>query len=118
VEITTTDNHTWSQSVAYPDWVISSMPARPWPSMPRGGHLLVAAVAERFRAPGVRHPSVQLYIVIGSRHQFAFGNWKDYRQQTAFELEEDKKLGALLLPPELESAVYVFRRRVASTFKG
>ncbi len=44
-------------------------------------------------------------------HQFAFGNWKDYRQQSAFELEEDKKLGTLLLPPELESAVYVFRRK-------
>lgn len=29
-------------------------------------------------------------------------------------LEEDKKLGALVLPPELEPAVYVFRRRNAS----
>jgi hypothetical protein len=54
---------------------------------------------------------VQLYIVIGSRHQFAFGNWKDYKQQSAFGLEEDKKLGALVLPPELGAAVYVFRRK-------
>ena len=56
-------------------------------------------------------PSVQLYIVIGSRHQFAFGNWKEYTRQSAFELAEDKALSALVLPPELESVVYVFRRK-------
>jgi hypothetical protein len=55
--------------------------------------------------------SIQLYIVIGSTHQFAFGNWKEYRLQTAFELEEDKRLSALVLPPELGSKVYVFRRK-------
>ncbi|MDX6378010.1 MAG: hypothetical protein QOE98_2313, partial [Gaiellaceae bacterium] len=42
---------------------------------------------------------------------FAAGNWDDYRSQTAFTMEEDEALGALVLPPELESAVYVFRRR-------
>ena len=56
-------------------------------------------------------PSVQMYIVIGSRHQIAFGNWRDYRLQSAFDLQEDKELGSLVLPPELESAVYVFRRK-------
>jgi len=29
-------------------------------------------------------PSVQLYIIIGSRHQFAFGNWKGYREHDGF----------------------------------
>jgi hypothetical protein len=115
VEITATDSHGWSQSVAYPDWVVR-LDAREalakyapevvicsWPPSQNDFERQVFAT-----------PSVQLYIVIGSRHQFAFGNWKDYLQQTAFELEEDKRLGALVLPPELESAVYVFRRRVAS----
>ena len=112
VALTATDNHGWSQAVAYPDWVIK-LDAREalatyspevvicsWPPAQNDFERYVFTT-----------PSVQLYIVIGSRHQFAFGNWKDCRQQSAFELEEDKKLGALLLPPELESAVYVFRRK-------
>ena len=111
VQLTATDNHGWKSAVEYPEWVIK----------------LDAREALTIYAPEVvicswppsqndfeRHvfntPSVQLYIVIGSRHQFAFGNWKDYKQQSAFDLEEDKKLGALVLPPELEAAVYVFRR--------
>ncbi len=116
VAITATDSHAWSQSVEYPDWVVR-LDAREalaayspevvicsWPPSQNDFERHVFAT-----------PSVQLYIVIGSRHQFAFGNWKDYRQQSTFELAEDKQLAALVLPPELESAVYVFRRRVTST---
>ena len=55
--------------------------------------------------------SVELYIVIGSRHQFAAGNWATYEQQTAFELEESLELSRLVLPPELDAAVYLFRRK-------
>lgn len=116
VRITATDNHGWKHAVAYPEWVIK----------------LDAREALRSYTPEVvicswppslndfeRHvfstPSVQLYIVIGSRHQIAFGNWNDYRQQTTFAFEQDEKLGALVLPPELESAVYVFRRKSRST---
>ncbi|MBU1425233.1 MAG: class I SAM-dependent methyltransferase [Gammaproteobacteria bacterium] len=112
VQLTATDNHGWEKSVVYPDWVLK----------------LDARVALRTYAPEVvicswppaqndferavfDTPSVQLYIVIGSRHQFAFGNWKDYTGQSAFVLEEDKALSALVLPPELESVVYVFRRK-------
>jgi len=112
VELTATDNHGWSQAVQYPEWV-AKLDAREalaayapevvicsWPPSQND--------FERFVFDT---PSVQLYIVIGSRHQFAFGNWKDYLRQSAFVLEEDKKLGALVLPPELEPAVYVFRRK-------
>ena len=112
VRITATDNHGWSHSVQYPEWVIK-LDAREaltaytpevvicsWPPSQNDFERCV------FNTPGV-----QLYIVIGSRHQFAFGNWQDYRQQSSFELEEDKKLGALVLPPELGAAVYVFRRK-------
>jgi hypothetical protein len=55
--------------------------------------------------------SVELYIVIGSRHQFAAGNWATYEQQTTFELEESFELSRLVLPPELDAAVYLFRRK-------
>jgi len=56
-------------------------------------------------------PSVQLYIVISSRHRFAAGDWAAYEQQTGFELAEDAALTRLVLPPELDAAVYIFRRR-------
>jgi hypothetical protein len=58
-----------------------------------------------------RTRSVELYVVIASKHAFAAGNWDDYRSQEAFTMVEDEALGGLVLPPELESAVYVFRRR-------
>ncbi|MFA5825388.1 MAG: hypothetical protein WC825_05365, partial [Gallionellaceae bacterium] len=112
VQLTATDNHGWSQAVKYPEWVIK-LDAR---------EALAAYTPEvvicswppaqnDFERVVFNTPSVQLYIVIGSQHQFAFGNWKDYKLQSAFELEENKKLGALVLPPELGAAVYVFRRK-------
>jgi len=112
VDITATDNHAWKNAVNYPEWVVR-LDAREalaayspevvicsWPPAQNDFERHVFAT-----------PGVQLYIVIGSRHPFAFGNWKDYRQQSAFELQEDRQLAALMLPPELESAVHVFRRR-------
>ncbi|MFI3154796.1 MAG: hypothetical protein QX199_01430 [Methylococcaceae bacterium] len=112
VQITATDNHSWKNAVDYPEWVIKL-----------GAREALAAYAPEvvicswppsqndFEHYVFNTPRVQLYIVIGSRHQFAFGNWKDYKQQSVFDLEEDKKLGALVLPPELGAAVYVFRRK-------
>ena len=112
VQVTATDNHGWNNSVSYPDWVVK----------------LDACTAVKTHKPEVaicswppaqndfehcvfETSSVHLYIVIGSRHRFAFGNWETYRKQQDFELIEDKRLAELLLPPELESAILVFRRK-------
>lgn len=112
VELTATDNHGWSQAVQYPEWV-AKLDARE--ALAAYAPEVVICSWPPSQNDFERHvfdtPSVQLYIVIGSRHQFAFGNWKDYLRQSAFDLEEDKRLGALVLPPELEPAVYVFRRK-------
>ena len=54
--------------------------------------------------------SVQTYIVIASSHRFATGDWESYESQSDFTFAEDAKLSRLVLPPELEAAVYVFRR--------
>jgi hypothetical protein len=66
-----------------------------------------------FEAEVFRTESVEMYIVVGSRSEFAAGNWAAYRAaaETAFTLEEDTRLSALVLPPEIASAVWVFRRR-------
>jgi hypothetical protein len=63
-----------------------------------------------FEAAVFATPTVQLYIVIASRHAFAAGNRQAYEQQTGFSFEEDPALTPLVLPPELDAAVYVFRR--------
>ncbi|WP_199753332.1 hypothetical protein, partial [Actinoplanes sp. ATCC 53533] len=60
-------------------------------------------------------PSVQRYIVIGSRHHASTGNWTAYRSQTGFDLVVDEELSRLVLPPEVEHAVYVFTRAKASS---
>jgi hypothetical protein len=54
--------------------------------------------------------SVELYVVIGSRYRFASGAWDAYSAQDRFEWGMDPRLGGFVLPPELESAVLVFRR--------
>ena len=54
--------------------------------------------------------SVELYIVIASRSEFAAGNWAAYRGQDAFTMRLDEELSRLVLPPEIASAVYVFER--------
>lgn len=56
-------------------------------------------------------PSVQTYIVIGSSHALATGDHAAYASQTAFDAETPADLAALVLPPEIDPAVHVFRRR-------
>lgn len=111
-QIIATDNQSWNHSIEYPNTVIncgaeeSLQKYNPkivicsWP--PRNND---------FERLIFETDSVQTYILIASRSESASGNWADYRKQTEFSFEEDKKLSKLVLPPELESAVYVFRRK-------
>jgi hypothetical protein len=54
---------------------------------------------------------VELYIVITTQHELSAGDWTTYRNQRDFDLVDDAKLGRLVLPPDLDGAVLVFRRR-------
>jgi hypothetical protein len=112
VQLTATDTHGWSAAVQYPQWVVK-LGAREALSKYKPEVVISSwpPAQNDFERNVFNTPSVQLYVVIGSRHRFAFGNWKDYLQQEDFELEENKALGTMLLPPELESAVYLFRRK-------
>jgi hypothetical protein len=109
-DVTPTDDHSW-RDVDFPDAVIRQD----------------AKAAVRTRAPQVvicswppagndferevfETDSVELYVVIGSKHRFATGDWGAYEEQTAFERTEDEGLSKLVLPPELDAAVHVFRR--------
>ena len=111
VQITVTDDYSWQNRITFPTEVIN-LEAREALSRYSPEVVLCSwpPANNPFERQVFRTRSVQLYLVIGSRHEFAAGNWKDYRQQTTFSFEEDKELSALVLPPELESAVYLFRR--------
>jgi len=112
VKITATDDQSWNHEVNYPDFVVKRdahaalreyAPEVALCSWPPAGNT--------FEQQVFRTRSVQLYIVISSRHRFAAGNWDAYRQQSAFDFEENKELSRLVLPPELDAAVYIFRRK-------
>lgn len=112
VTVTATDDHSWKHEVNYPEFVIKRdanealreySPDVVLCSWPPAGNT--------FERQVFRTRSVQLYVVISSRHRFAAGNWDDYHLQSSFDFAEDEKLSALVLPPELDAAVYVFRRK-------
>ncbi len=113
VAVTATDDHSWAHEVNYPGSVLKRSAQEAlreytpevvvcsWPPAGNG-----------FEQQVFRTKSVQMYIVIGSQHRFAAGNWDDYAAQSAFEFAEDTRLSRLVLPPELDAAVYVFRRKL------
>jgi len=107
-----TDDGSWGHAIAYPPEV-ERLEAREalerhapravicsWP--PPGN----AFERRIFAAPGV-----DLYVVVSSRHRFAAGDWDAYERQRDFEWGIDQELSRLVLPPELDPAVLVFRRR-------
>ncbi len=112
VDITPTDDHSWNHAIDFPDDVedqdaVSALrehqPQAVICSWPPAGN--------RFEEHVFQTASVDLYVVISSQHAFASGNWDAYERQTEFTYEQDETLSRLVLPPELEGAVYVFRRR-------
>jgi hypothetical protein len=109
-DITPTDDHSW-RDVNFPADVVRQdareavrkrQPAVVICSWPPAGNDFERAVFET--------SSVALYVVVGSKARFATGNWDAYEEQTAFAFAEDPALSKLVLPPELDAAVYVFRR--------
>lgn len=112
VAITATDDHSWQQSIDYPEAVLrqpagkalrTHRPSVVICSWPPAGNAFERLVFET--------PSVELYVVISTRHELSAGNWETYRTQQTFDLVEDARLSRLLLPPENEGAVLLFRRR-------
>ena len=111
VQMTATDDHSWTHAIDFPTTVVrqdartalrTRRPAVVLCSWPPPGNT--------FEAEVFRTPSVELYVLIASRHEFAAGNFVAYEQQGEFTFAEAPELSRLVLPPELEAAVYVFER--------
>lgn len=112
VNISATDDYSWQHEVKYPENVVR-LDAREALQryMPEVVVCSWPPAQNSFERQVFRTRSVQAYIVIGSRHRFATGNWEDYSHQSLFEFREDQNLSRLVLPPELDAAVYVFTRK-------
>jgi hypothetical protein len=110
-QIVATDDHSWRQSIEFPDTVLRQ-DAREALRAHRPEVVICSwpPPENSFERHVFKTPTVQLYVVISSRHRFAAGDWEGYTEQTEFAFEEDEQLSRLVLPPELEPAVYVFRR--------
>lgn len=112
VQVTATDDHSWSEAIDYPGHVVRQSASKAlrvhqpqvvlcsWPPAGNSFERQVFATA-----------CVELYIVITTHQELSAGDWTSYREQRAFELVDDEALGRLVLPPELDGAVLVFRRR-------
>lgn len=112
VNIQATDDYSWAHSIQYPPDVVKSDAVSAlqvhqpevvicsWP--PPGNTFERRVFVTR---------SVRLYIVIGSCHAFASGNREDYGAQTVFSQRSDPALARLIIPPELNSEVFLFERK-------
>jgi hypothetical protein len=111
-DVRASDDQSWSRTTAYPAEVerldAAEAVARHRPR----------AVVCSFPPPGngferriLASPGLELYLVVTSRHRHAAGDWAAYEKQAAFDWSIDEGLSRLVLPPELDPAVLVFRRR-------
>jgi hypothetical protein len=114
-EVRATDDHSWTRNIRYPESVerldaVSAL-AQQQPevvlcSYPPPKNIFEAAVFAT--------ASVSLYLVITTRHKFAAGDWDAYEKQTNFEMQADNNLSRLILPPEIDPVLLVFRRKPAA----
>ena len=117
VNVTATDNQSWQHAIEYPEDV-QHVEAKQALQQYQPEVVICSwpPPANQFERHVFSTKSVQLYVVIGSRYHFASGNWSDYAKQGNFDYTIDPELSALVVPPELESAVLVFRRKDSGTF--
>lgn len=111
VDIRATDDYSWAHAIQYPEEV-EKLPVSP--SLVKYKPRVVVCSwpppNNTFERAIFSFPTVEQYIVIGSRHEFATGNWKEYRLQKLFDRKQDHSLSRYVLPPEVDPAVHVFQR--------
>ena len=112
VPATATDDYSWFDKISYPESVIRMDACRALSHYtPRVVLCSWPPAGNTFERNIFRTQSVDMYIVIVSRHRFASGNWEAYEAQQNFTHERRPDLSSLLLPPELGSEVLIFSRK-------
>jgi hypothetical protein len=106
------DDRSWSHAVDYPDGV-EALDAALALERHRPSVVLCSfpPPGNSFERTVFQTPTVDTYVVVTTRHRFAAGDWDAYQRQAAFEVSDDLRLSRLVLPPEIDPAVLVFRRK-------
>lgn len=109
-----TDDHSWTQQIKFPEDV-ENLDAAAALKKHRPIHVICCwpPPGNSFEREVFKTPSVEHYIVMTSRHEFACGDWAAYRSQNDFEMRVDDELSALLLPPEVDPCVLIFERKAS-----
>ncbi|HJX66710.1 MAG TPA: SAM-dependent methyltransferase [Polyangia bacterium] len=112
VTIRAIDDQSWANVIRYPDEVEKMDAAAALARyQPKAVLCSFPPPKNSFELEVFRTPSVDLYLVLTTRHRFAAGDWSAYQSQTAFDWHADQGLARLLLPPEIDSQVLVFERK-------
>jgi hypothetical protein len=111
-----TDDHSWTQNIRYPEAVerldaVSAL-AQHNPEVVLCSY---PPPKNTFEAAVFTTSTVNLYVVITTKHKFAAGNWETYESQSAFTMQADEALSRLILPPEIDPVLLVFRRKPAAS---
>jgi hypothetical protein len=115
-EVHATDDHSWTQNIRYPEAVerldaVSAL-AQHNPEVVLCSY---PPPKNTFEAAVFTTSTVNLYVVITTKHKFAAGNWETYESQSAFTMQADEALSRLILPPEIDPVLLVFRRKPAAS---
>lgn len=112
VDVHATDDHSWAHAIRYPEEV-EKLPVSPSliKYKPRVVLCSWPPPNNPFERAIFSFPTVELYIVIGSRHSFATGNWKEYGLQKYFQWAQDNSLSRYVLPPEVDPTVHIFKKK-------
>jgi 2-polyprenyl-3-methyl-5-hydroxy-6-metoxy-1,4-benzoquinol methylase len=112
VAIRATDDQSWAHAIRYPADVekmdAASALAR---YQPKAVVCSFPPPKNPFEQEVFRTASVDLYVVLTTRHRFAAGDWAAYQGQTNFDWQADDTLARMLLPPEINPQVLIFRRK-------
>ena len=112
VIIRATDDQSWANVIRYPDDVekmdAGTALAR---HQPKAVLCSFPPPKNLFEQEVFRTPSVDLYLVLTTRHRFAAGDWAAYESQSDFDWRADEGLTRMLLPPEIDPQVLVFTRK-------
>jgi hypothetical protein len=112
VTIRAIDDQSWAHVIRYPDQVEKMDAAVALARyQPKAVLCCFPPPKNSFEQEVLRTPSVDLYLVLTTRHRFAAGDWSAYESQTDFDWHTDHGLARLLLPPEIDPQVLVFERK-------
>jgi hypothetical protein len=113
-QVQASDDQSWKHVVTYPAEVERmGAAAAVQRKAPRAVLCSFPPPGNEFERQVLAAPSVELYVVVTTRHRFAAGDWSAYESQRAFDWAIDEPLSSLVLPPEVDPAVLVFRRKPA-----